>query len=218
MSLDKMNDPRKESNRDADNEEDKLSQLQRSLESIQICQNFTASPLSSCQNGSFSTPVRTIKVRCHPNEVPFTVHGGAARNQLILIEFIHHPDLLNVLHTDDVILSVDGRQISGMLLSDVQLLLDVSFVTKELITLEIINGASIPNDLTELLSNKDYAELQKIIRINVYQKTVPYTTRPRKADEIDGVHYRFVNVAFFSYLQQTNQLLEYGHYQGDHSN
>lgn len=101
-----------------------------------------------------------------------------------------------------------------MLLSDVRNYLDVLFATKEFINLEVVNGGSIPTDLRELLCNKDCAELQIVIRDNVYQKTVPFTTRPPKEGELDGVHYRFVDASLFEHLKRTNQLLEHGHYQG----
>uniref|UniRef100_F1KSV9 Membrane-associated guanylate kinase, WW and PDZ domain-containing protein 1 n=1 Tax=Ascaris suum TaxID=6253 RepID=F1KSV9_ASCSU len=198
-------------------DDDELARLQESLDRIEICRK--SSPCVSVTEDTQKADLlamltRIVKVRCHPNEVPFTVHGGAAQSRLILIELVHHSDLLNVLDMNDILLSIDGRKISGMLLSDVRLLLEVSFATKEFITLEVINGGSIPTDLRELLANREYAQLQMVIRDNVYQKTVPYTTRPPKDGEIDGVHYRFVDVPFFQHMQQTNQLLEHGHYQG----
>ncbi|KHN86165.1 Membrane-associated guanylate kinase, WW and PDZ domain-containing protein 1 [Toxocara canis] len=200
-------------------DDDELAHLQESLDRIEICRKSSLcvpKPNDASKSDFLTMLTRSVKVRCRPSEVPFTIHGGAAQSRLILIELVHHPDLLNVLDMDDILLSVDARKVSGMLLNDVRLLLEASFATKEFITLEVVNGGSIPTDLRELLANKEYAQLQMVIRDNVYQKTVPYTTRPPKNGEIDGVHYRFVDVPFFDYLQQTNQLLEHGHYQARH--
>ncbi|KAF6780481.1 hypothetical protein AHF37_00026 [Paragonimus kellicotti] len=65
------------------------------------------------------------------------------------------------------------------------------------------------------LNSPEYA-LQEKIRENVYQRVVPCTTRLPRADEIDGVHYRFMSVPQFVALEASGQLLESGMYKGNH--
>ncbi|VDN31536.1 unnamed protein product [Gongylonema pulchrum] len=114
-----------------------------------------------------------VQVACQPQEVPFTVHGGAAEGRLILVELVRHPDLLTVLAMDDIILSINGRKVSGMLLCGVRRLLEKLFSATETFCMEVANNGSMPSDLREILANKDYTELQIVIRNNVYEKTVP---------------------------------------------
>ncbi|MCP9266461.1 Membrane-associated guanylate kinase, WW and PDZ domain-containing protein 3 [Dirofilaria immitis] len=153
-------------------------------------------------------------ISCQPPSIPFTIQGGSAEGYLILVELVLHLDLLNVLATDDIILSINERKISGMLLRDVRRLLESLFAINESFYMEIVSKNSIPSRITEILAGEDYPELQIIIRNNVYQKTVPYTTRPPRNGEIDGVHYKFVDASTFRQLRDSNQLLEHGHYQG----
>lgn len=47
------------------------------------------------------------------------------------------------------------------------------------------------------------------------ERIVTYTTRPRRPDEIDGVHYHFVDQARMRALEQANQLLECTEYSGN---
>ncbi|VDM14179.1 unnamed protein product [Wuchereria bancrofti] len=146
--------------------------------------------------------------------IPFTIQGGSSEGCLILVELVLYPDLLNVLAINDIILSINGRKVSGMLLRDVRKLLEGLFAINESFYMEIVSENSIPSSIAEILAGEDYSELQIVIRNNVYQKTVPYTTRQPRNGEIDGVHYKFVDVATFRQLRDSNQLLEHGRYQG----
>ena len=57
-------------------------------------------------------------------------------------------------------------------------------------------------------------ELQNTIRDNLYLRTVPVTTRPRRSAEADGVDYTFLTVDQFRLLEQDGTLLESGVYDG----
>ncbi|CAG9529904.1 unnamed protein product [Cercopithifilaria johnstoni] len=200
-----------------DNEEIDLITLERSLNSIHVIQKTSNKSISydadkKCSHLEAIT--RTVQISCQPPLIPFTIQGGSAEGCLILVELVLHPDLLNVLATDDIILSINGRKVSGMLSRDVRRLLEGLFAMNESFYMEIVNKNSIPSSITEILAGEDYPELQIVIRNNVYQKTVPYTTRQPRNGEIDGVHYKFVDVSTFRQLRDSNQLLEHGHYQG----
>ncbi|OZC10816.1 hypothetical protein X798_02239 [Onchocerca flexuosa] len=242
-----------------DNEEADLVSLEKILNSMDITQRTSHTSISDDADKKCSLLeiiTRTVRISCQPPSIPFTIQGGSAEGYLILVELVLHPDLLNVLATDDIILSISGRfgykfhllsfyfislryfllissnmcrfrtsrislpidslfrKVSGMLLRDVRRLLEGLFAMNESFYMEIVSKNSIPSSITEILAGEDYSELQIIIRNNVYQKTVPYTTRPPRSGEVDGVHYKFVDVSTFRQLRENNQLLEHGHYQG----
>lgn len=55
---------------------------------------------------------------------------------------------------------------------------------------------------------KECANEAKKIRPEKLQRLITFTTRPMRADEIDGVHYRFVSKAQFFDLLRSGKLLE----------
>ncbi|GIY52109.1 membrane-associated guanylate kinase, WW and PDZ domain-containing protein 1 [Caerostris extrusa] len=57
-------------------------------------------------------------------------------------------------------------------------------------------------------------DLQNTIRDNLYQRTVPCTTRTPRVGEISGVDYTFLSVEEFIALERTGSLLESGIYEG----
>ncbi|VDK61355.1 unnamed protein product [Onchocerca ochengi] len=200
-----------------DNEEADLVTLEKILNSMDVTRKTSHISISDDANKKcnlLETITSTVRISCQPPSIPFTIQGGSAEGYLILVESVLHPDLLNVLATDDIILSINGRKVSGMLLRDVRRLLEGLFAMNESFYMEIVSKNSIPSSITEILAGEDYSELQIVIRNNVYQKTVPYTTRSPRNGEIDGVHYKFVDVSTFRQLRENNQLLEHGHYQG----
>ncbi|KAM3727079.1 Membrane-associated guanylate kinase, WW and PDZ domain-containing protein [Dirofilaria immitis] len=201
---------------DKDEEEADLVTLEKTVNSMDITPKTShTSTLDDTDKkcNLLETITRTVRISCQPPSIPFTIQGGSAEGYLILVELVLHLDLLNVLATDDIILSINERKISGMLLRDVRRLLESLFAINESFYMEIVSKNSIPSRITEILAGEDYPELQIIIRNNVYQKTVPYTTRPPRNGEIDGVHYKFVDASTFRQLRDSNQLLEHGHYQ-----
>uniref|UniRef100_A0A0R3S6D7 Guanylate kinase-like domain-containing protein n=1 Tax=Elaeophora elaphi TaxID=1147741 RepID=A0A0R3S6D7_9BILA len=200
-----------------DNEDIDLVALEKSLNSINVIRKTSHTSISDGSDKKcnlLETISRTVQISCQPPLIPFTIQGGSEEGCLILVELVLHPDLLNALATDDIILSINERKVSGMLSRDVRRLLESLFAVNESFYMEIVNKDSIPSSITEILAGEDYPELQIVIRNNVYQKTVPYTTRQPRNGEIDGVHYKFVDVPTFRQLRDSNQLLEHGHYQG----
>ncbi|VDN93637.1 unnamed protein product [Brugia pahangi] len=194
-----------------------LVTLEKKLSSINTTQktSHTSESDDADKKCNFlETMTRTVRILCQPPLVPFTIQGGSSEGCLILVELVLYPDLLNVLAINDIILSINGRKVSGMLLRDVRKLLEGLFAINESFYMEIVSENSIPSSIAEILAGEDYSELQIVIRNNVYQKTVPYTTRQPRNGEIDGVHYKFVDVATFRQLRDSNQLLEHGRYQG----
>ena len=60
-------------------------------------------------------------------------------------------------------------------------------------------------------------ELQTTIRDNLYLRTVPVTTRPRRPGETDGLDYTFLSLEQFRLLEKNGSLLERGIYDGKFS-
>jgi hypothetical protein len=91
--------------------------------------------------------------------------------------------------------------------------------TKKLqIYLFILTGG-LTKDLREYLTTRfakgsvDH-ELQTTIRDNLYLRTVPVTTRPRRPGETDGLDYTFLSLEQFRLLEKNGSLLERGIYDG----
>ncbi|KAK5968088.1 Guanylate kinase domain containing protein [Trichostrongylus colubriformis] len=145
--------------------------------------------------------------------IPFTVFGGAAAARLILVDIVKREDLIGILSPNDVILKIEDVQVSGMLRSEVTRLLEKLCQDNDQIAIEIVPAGAITDDICEILGDKQWGELQTVIRDNLYSKTVPYTTRPPRDGEIDGEHYRFVSVDEFKRLRTEGLLLEHGTYQ-----
>lgn len=146
--------------------------------------------------------------------IPFTVFGGAAAARLILVDIVKREDLIGILSPNDIVLKIEDVDVSGMLRSEVTRLLEKLCHECDQIAVEIVPAGAITDDICEILSDKQWAELQTVIRDNLYSKTVPYTTRPPREGEVDGEHYRFVSVDEFTRLQSEGLLLEHGTYQG----
>ncbi|EFX86849.1 hypothetical protein DAPPUDRAFT_44014 [Daphnia pulex] len=86
------------------------------------------------------------------------------------------------------------------------------------IYLFILTGG-LTKDLREYLTTRfakgsvDH-ELQTTIRDNLYLRTVPVTTRPRRPGETDGLDYTFLSLEQFRLLEKNGSLLERGIYDG----
>ncbi|CAI5447660.1 unnamed protein product [Caenorhabditis angaria] len=170
-------------------------------------QNFSTT--SSCHSDSGNSTT------CRGDPLPFSVYGGASLGRLILIDIVRREDLIGLVNPNDILLSVENVKVSGMIKSEVVKLLEDSMRDKDQIAIEVLPASSITDDITELLADrKSSGEFQTIIRENLYQKTVPYTTRPPREGEIDGEHYRFVSVEEFNRFLEQGELLENGTYQG----
>ncbi|VDL76455.1 unnamed protein product [Nippostrongylus brasiliensis] len=142
------------------------------------------------------------------------VFGGAAAARLILVDIVKREDMIGILSPNDIILKIEDVYVSGMLRSEVTRLLEKLCQENDQIAVEIVPAGAITDDICEILADKQWAELQTVIRDNLYSKTVPYTTRPPREGEVDGEHYKFVSVDEFTRLQNEGLLLEHGTYQG----
>lgn len=166
------------------------------------------STTSSCHSDSGNSSSRDFVS-------PFTVHGGASIGRLILIDIVRRDDLIGIVNPNDILLTIENIKVSGMVRSEVNRILEDMMREQDQIAIEILPAGAISDDICELLADrKSSGELQTIIRENLYQKTVPYTTRPPREGEVDGEHYRFVSVDDFNKLLDNGDLLENGTYQG----
>uniref|UniRef100_A0A1I7ZL90 Membrane-associated guanylate kinase, WW and PDZ domain-containing protein 1-like n=1 Tax=Steinernema glaseri TaxID=37863 RepID=A0A1I7ZL90_9BILA len=157
---------------------------------------------------------QTIQIpSCSATEVPFSIHGGADSCSLVLVRTVFHPDLLNQLQNDDILLTADKIDLSGMVYGEAHEVLSQLFARGSPLTIEVISAGKLSSDIREILVDKRYPDLQRTIRDNVYKKTVPYTTRPPRPGEVNGEHYNFVSVARFLELQKGGLFLEHGHFQ-----
>ncbi|KPM08437.1 membrane-associated guanylate kinase, WW and PDZ domain-containing protein 2-like protein [Sarcoptes scabiei] len=117
---------------------------------------------------------------------------------------------------EDIILEIDGKVVTGFTSYDVERFLEGNSSHE----LKILNDhQSLPIDLRKYLSQRfarssiDH-NLQGMIRENIYAKTLPVTTRPMRAGEIDGVDYHFINQKQFIEMERSGLLLESGVYRG----
>ncbi|XP_018651517.1 membrane associated guanylate kinase inverted related [Schistosoma mansoni] len=124
----------------------------------------------------------------------------------------------------DIILAIDGYELSGYTKRDAITLCNACLQSHSHVRLHLSPPHALVTSSTMLSSflaisfamdSPEYA-LQEKIRENVYQRVVPCTTRLPRAEEVDGVHYRFMNVPQFLALERSGQLLESGMYKGNH--
>ncbi|CAH8851056.1 unnamed protein product [Trichobilharzia szidati] len=124
----------------------------------------------------------------------------------------------------DIILAINGYELSGYTKRDAITLCTACLQSQSHVRLHLSPPHALATSSTMLSSflaisfamdSPEYA-LQEKIRENVYQRVVPCTTRLPRAEEVDGVHYRFMNVPQFLALERSGQLLESGMYKGNH--
>jgi hypothetical protein len=166
--------------------------------------------------------------------------GGSDNNLFIyLISPVFANDKLlspsrnkTIINQFDIILEVNNFKISGYTFNDVIKLLEYLTKTESLIKLRTvksqlsqqnINGSTqqtlLPLELNKFLEvpfqkgSIEY-DLQQTIRDNVYERTVPCTTRPPRPGEIHGQDYVFLSNDEFVTLKNNSLLLEYGFYNG----
>uniref|UniRef100_A0A0P5MJT4 Membrane-associated guanylate kinase, WW and PDZ domain-containing protein n=1 Tax=Daphnia magna TaxID=35525 RepID=A0A0P5MJT4_9CRUS len=131
------------------------------------------------------------------------------------------------------VLDVDGRPVSGFTRRDFLAWLihrlvhhnnqqqqQTDVITGVQITTAPLTGG-LTKDLREYLTTRfakgsvDH-ELQTTIRDNLYLRTVPVTTRPRRPGETDGLDYTFLSLEQFRLLEKNGSLLERGIYDGNY--
>uniref|UniRef100_A0A0N5AHF0 PDZ domain-containing protein n=1 Tax=Syphacia muris TaxID=451379 RepID=A0A0N5AHF0_9BILA len=116
-----------------------LDILEATLNSIKICQKALLERSNGKSDSWIETHQRHVEVKCDSKCAPFTIYGGAECDQLILIDIVHHPDLLTYLATNDIVLGINSRKISGMVLDNVCAILNELFESCDTITLEVIS-------------------------------------------------------------------------------
>jgi atrophin-1 interacting protein 1 len=167
--------------------------------------------------------------------------GGSDNNQFIYLDSdVFNDDgessfkNSKFLNQFDIILEVKNFKISGYTFNDVVRLLEHLSKTDGFITLRTVksqlsrlshmNSESTTTKLLPLELNKflevsfrkdsiDH-DLQQTIRDNVYERTVPCTTRPPRPGEVHGQDYVFLTNDEFVMLKNNSLLLEYGFYNG----
>ncbi|KAE9421766.1 hypothetical protein Angca_000705, partial [Angiostrongylus cantonensis] len=118
----------------------------------------------------------TADTNVQSTAIPFTVFGGAAAGRLILVDIVRREELIGVLSPNDVVLKIEDIEVSGMLRSEVTRLMEKLCHENDQLAIEIVPAGAITDDICEILSDKKWAELQIVIRDNLYSKTVPYTS------------------------------------------
>lgn len=140
-----------------------------------------------------------------------SVAGGADNGQFIYI-----------VESGDIILELDQIKVSGFTLVEFNELLESKQVHL-LSAVQTKHSHGLSLDLKHFLScsfpkNSHDKELQDLIRENIYRRTIPCTTRPRREGEFDKVDYHFLTKEQFIEMNNRGMLLECGlfggHYYG----
>uniref|UniRef100_A0A914BVY8 PDZ domain-containing protein n=1 Tax=Acrobeloides nanus TaxID=290746 RepID=A0A914BVY8_9BILA len=110
--------------------------------------------------------------------------------ELFHVDTVLHPDILDKLSAGDILLSVNKTEISGMIQKEVLLMLKSVYSAQEFITIEYIpagnlyksnraivnqEGGKLSTDILKILRDKNYMDLQSVIRDNIYRDMVPST-------------------------------------------
>uniref|UniRef100_A0AC34GNF1 Guanylate kinase-like domain-containing protein n=1 Tax=Panagrolaimus sp. ES5 TaxID=591445 RepID=A0AC34GNF1_9BILA len=193
---------------------DSIEQIELSRQQIDLAASELASTTHSPSIPLIESLKKHLRIPCCNKKLPFTIKGGSEKALMITIDAVLHPDLFDKLNSGDLLLTIEKNDIPGMILKDANILLQTLLNSCEQIEIEYAPQGKIPTDLRTVLTDKTWTEMQSTIRDNVYARTVPYTTRPPKSNEIDGTHYKFVSVEKFVELQRSEMLLEQGCFQG----
>ncbi|XP_071961683.1 membrane-associated guanylate kinase, WW and PDZ domain-containing protein 3-like isoform X2 [Antedon mediterranea] len=153
----------------------------------------------------------------------FHIKGGAENGQFIYLGDIKHEKLLirsGKLHSDEILLQVNGSKVCGCTLWDVEPMLK-QLTDKPFYLKTVKPGPTLSKDLRRYLNTRFHKgsvdhELQQTIRDNLYMRTVPCTTRAPRDEEVDGVDYKFLSTEQFIVLEKTGHLLESGIFDGNH--
>lgn len=140
-----------------------------------------------------------------------SVAGGAENGEFVYI-----------VQSGDIILELDQIKVSGFTLIEFNQLLE-SKPVHLLSAVQTKHSHGLTNDLKYFLNcsfpkNSLDKGLQDIIRENIYRRTIPCTTRPPRAGEVDKIDYHFLTREQFVEMNNRNMLLECGmfgnHYYG----
>uniref|UniRef100_A0A914BW23 PDZ domain-containing protein n=1 Tax=Acrobeloides nanus TaxID=290746 RepID=A0A914BW23_9BILA len=169
-------------------------ELDESLEQIEISKKeidqAVQGPHSPSNNSILLSNKKLLKIPCEPDKLPFSIKGGADNAELFHVDTVLHPDILDKLSAGDILLSVNKTEISGMIQKEVLLMLKSVYSAQEFITIEYIpagnlyksnraivnqEGGKLSTDILKILRDKNYMDLQSVIRDNIYRDMVPST-------------------------------------------
>ena len=146
----------------------------------------------------------------------FSVAGGAEHSAFPCVTLMPGQQVKcegdGELRNGDEIIKVNQEVVLGLAHRDVvQHIVDSG--DKVALTVVPPCGA-VPRSLADLLQTKNAdSETQAIVssaRRHIYELATPVTTRPRRADETDGVDYTFVSEERFLQMRDSNAFLEFG--------
>ena len=157
--------------------------------------------------------------------------GGSDNNQFVYLDssvFATSSTKSPIISQYDIVLEVKTFKISGYTHNDVIKLIEYLAKSDEAITFRTVksqlsaateSSLFLPLELNKFLEEPfqkgsvEY-DLQQTIRDNVYERTVPCTTRPPRTGEIHGQDYVFLSNDEFLFLKNNALLLECGFYNG----
>lgn len=118
----------------------------------------------------------------------------------------------------NILLEVNGQTVAGLTLYDLNTIIASTEDPVRLKSVKENNGIS--RQLRQYLSQNVSREsvdhdLQSMIRDNLYLRTMPCTTRSPRANEVNGVDYRFLSKDDFEDLEKKGLLVEAGLYEGN---
>ncbi|GAB1597467.1 membrane-associated guanylate kinase, WW and PDZ domain-containing protein 1 isoform X1 [Argonauta hians] len=152
------------------------------------------------------------------------IKGGADTGFFCYVGDVRHEEVKyhsgGKLHSDDLILEIQGQKVSGYTLRDVNIWLKQVSQNGAPVLIKTLRSGMLPRDLRQYLNTRflkgslDH-DLQQTIRDNLYMRTVPCTTRCPRPGEINGVHYTFLTPEEFMTLERNGSLLESGIFDGN---
>lgn len=88
-------------------------ELDESLEKIEISKKeideAVQGPHSPSHNSILLSNKKTLEIPCEPSKLPFTIKGGAENAELVYIDTVLHPDILDKLSSGDILLAVNKK-------------------------------------------------------------------------------------------------------------
>ncbi|OWA49794.1 putative Membrane-associated guanylate kinase, WW and PDZ domain-containing protein 3 [Hypsibius exemplaris] len=203
--------------------------------------------MSKSQQGRADFPVRSVRVEAKSNfDLGFEWSGGAEYGELFRVTRIktldiRYPDVSHeagwlgclagfwfvscpsekspILHKGDVILSVNGKNVSGLCSEQLDwLFAEVATPTSPVLTICVTSLPTVK--LREVLkgtypASTAAAQLQRSVRENLYRFTLACTTRPIRAGEVRGKEYIFLSEEQFQRHEKNGLIIESGKNHGD---
>ncbi|XP_067928192.1 membrane-associated guanylate kinase, WW and PDZ domain-containing protein 2-like isoform X2 [Watersipora subatra] len=163
---------------------------------------------------------------CSPASYPLPIAGGSEYGLFCLVgEHVKHNKLIYhlgpKLHSDDIILEVQGQRVAGYTSSDLKEWLLSASQNSNPFLIKTAKSGTLNKELRPYLNSGfvkgsvDH-DTQMTIRENLFQRTVPCTTRLPRDGEVNGVDYTFVSLEEFKALEKSGNLLESGCFDGNY--